>query len=169
MANSNVSGRYLRVCSFASNVNQSVEKVERDLTDYENNDLTPEMDKDNFEKLLYGICLLKEYSRVPALSLSVFAGTSYCYPSNERLSRPFSASAIYKNIIPFVIVNDWYKVFCIEYYQEESERDTAVGERYIKKDYLLVDKGQSLEEVTKFIKNSSEYQNFITLKDFSNI
>ena len=125
------------------------QEVSRQVQEYETNYLTPEMDSENFKALL---CLIsddqavkEQWNGIPITWLSSYCGRDY-----GILTRPFSYKAVIENIIPFLVVNEWFKVF---YLEEKENTDT-------KSDYIIVDPKVKKSEVETELRDRHEYSSF---------
>lgn len=119
----------------------SYENTESMLSEYESSSLTSEMDIDNFERL---ICMIIDdnntkrvlmNSNMALTLLNNYAGHTY-----STLSRSFSLRTIIENIVPFLVVNNVFKVFVVEgmrpRYDEEPQKYYLVADSDVTKDNL---------------------------------
>ena len=118
----------------------SYENTESMLSEYESGSLTSEMDTDNFERLIYMIIddnmdRILMGSDIPLTLLNNYAGHTY-----STLSRSFSLRTIIENIVPFLVVNNLFKVFVVEgmkpQYDEEPQKYYLVADSDVTKDNL---------------------------------
>lgn len=142
------------------------QEVLSQVQEYETNDLTPEMDGESFRKLLDMICddqAEREWmsggstSRLSITRLSNYYGHTY-----GELARPFSSETVIENVVPFLVVNKWFKVFYID-----AKQTLPYGAVTSLKDYLIVGarvKPQQVEEHFKKLSSSNMFE-IISLKE----
>lgn len=118
----------------------SYENTESMLSEYESSSLTSEMDIDNFERLIHMIIddnmdRILMGSDIPLTLLNNYAGHTH-----NVLNRSFSLRVIVENIVPFLVVNNLFKVFIVEgmrpRYDEEPQKYYLVADSNVTKDNL---------------------------------
>ena len=142
------------------------QKVLRQLQEYVTNDLTPEMDGESFVKILSMICDDQTrrqliggggISGIPMTRLSNYYGHTY-----GKLARPFPSETVIENIVPFLVINNWFKVFYIHF-----KRDPILDPVTEVKDYLIVPtyvKTQQVEEHFRKLSSANMFE-IIQLKE----
>lgn len=142
------------------------QKVLRQLQEYVTNDLTPEMDGESFIKILSMICDDQTrrqliggggISGIPMTRLSNYYGHTY-----GKLARPFPSETVIENIVPFLVINNWFKVFYID-----AKQTLPYGAVNSLKDYLIVPtyvKTQQIEEYFRKLFSANMFE-IIELKE----
>ena len=96
-------------------------------------------------------------SRLSITRLSNYYGHTY-----GELARPFSSETVIENVVPFLVVNKWFKVFYID-----AKQTLPYGAVTSLKDYLIVGarvKPQQVEEHFKKLSSSNMFE-IISLKE----
>lgn len=129
---------------------------------YEVNDLTPEMDRGSFRKLLGMICDDQAEREWMGSDLSITRLSNYYGHTYGKLARPFSSETIIENIVPFLVINNWFKVFYID-----AKQTLPYGAVNSLKDHLIVPtyvKTQQIEEHFRKLSSSNIFE-IIELKE----
>lgn len=122
------------------------QEVSRQIQEYETNYLTPEMDSENFKALLYLICSDQEDKKELHI-LPVSALSNYDEGPSKLTELPPSKEVV-ENIVPFLVVNKWFKVFYLE--------GKSYRKKNIEKEYLIVDPQLEKSQVEESLRYQHE-------------
>lgn len=137
-------------------------KILRQVKEYETNDLTPEMDGESFIKILDMICDDQTDGELAANNIPITRLSNYYGHTYGKLARPFSSETVIENIVPFLVVNNWFKVFYMD-----AKQTLPYGTVKSLKDYLIVPtyvKTQQVEEYFRKLSSSNMFE-IIELKE----
>ena len=131
--------------NISTSIGMSFQEVEKQILDYP---LTSELDRENFELILDMICddqidRVFMDSDLPITRLSNYYGYTY-----GKLKRPFSSRTIIENIVPFLVINKWYKVF----YAELKKNNKSIS------DYLITGDSATTKDIVKEHLEKIKYQ-----------
>lgn len=131
--------------NISTSIGMSSQEVEKQILDYP---LTSELDRENFELILDMICddqidRVFMDSDLPITRLSNYYGHTY-----GKLKRPFSSRTIIENIVPFLVINKWYKVF----YAELKKNNKSIS------DYLITGDSATTKDIVKEHLEKIKYQ-----------
>ena len=123
----------------------SFQEVEEQIQSY---NLTPEMDEESF-KIILGMICEDQLDRVFMNSdLLITRLSNYYGHTYGKLKRPFSSRAIIENVVPFLVINNWFKVFYVK--MKKSNKDIL--------DYLIIGDSAATKDIVKEHLEKIKYQ-----------
>ena len=127
------------------NIGIPSQEVEKQILDYP---LTPELDRGSFELILDMICDDQIERDLMGSSVSITRLSNYYGHTYGKLARPFSSRAIIENVVPFLVINKWYKVF----YAELKKNNKSIS------DYLITGDSATTKDIVKEHLEKIKYQ-----------
>ena len=123
----------------------SFQEVEEQIQSY---NLTPEMDEESF-KIILGMICEDQLDRVFMNSdLSITRLSNYYGHTYGKLKRPFSSRVIIENVVPFLVINNWFKVFYVK--MKKGNKDIL--------DYLIIGDSATTKDIVKEHLEKIKYQ-----------